>query len=183
MYRVISEKHIRSGTIYWKVAKGTFQGKNKLHPPHSSGGRRGKIQAESDEYNSDYKIQVLTLRKTCVPRLVGNQFFEFSVHNTKSVENQLAKNILKKKRKRVNLNLLLSHTDSVATTCQVHTHYCDPIFHLCRKKFSEGRTCMFQKQCGKSLRCQWGKCQKAKAGDPGALMVCLRIVAKFRLIG
>jgi len=45
--------------------------------------------------------------------------------------------------------------------------FCDPIFQLCRKKFAEGRTCMFQKQCGKSLRCQWGKCQKAKAGDPG----------------
>lgn len=45
--------------------------------------------------------------------------------------------------------------------------FCDPIFHLCRKKFSEGRTCMAQKQCGKSLRCQWGKCQKAKKGDPG----------------
>ena len=71
-----------------------------MQPPHSSGGRRGKIQAESDEYKSDYKInkiQVLTLSKICGPRLVGNQFFEFSVHNTKSVENQLAKNILQKK--------------------------------------------------------------------------------------
>jgi len=45
--------------------------------------------------------------------------------------------------------------------------FCDPIFHLCRKKFAEGRTCMAQKQCGKNLRCQWGKCQKAKKGDPG----------------
>jgi len=45
--------------------------------------------------------------------------------------------------------------------------FCDPIFHLCRKKFAEGRTCMAQKQCGKNLRCQWGKCQKAKRGDPG----------------
>jgi len=45
--------------------------------------------------------------------------------------------------------------------------FCDPIFHLCRKKFAEGRTCMFQKQCGKSLKCQWGKCQKARKGDPG----------------
>merc|ERR1719447_99715 len=45
--------------------------------------------------------------------------------------------------------------------------FCDPIFQLCRKKFAEGRTCMFQKQCGKNLRCQWGKCQIAKAGDPG----------------
>jgi len=45
--------------------------------------------------------------------------------------------------------------------------FCDPIFHLCRKKFAEGRTCMAQKQCGANLRCQWGKCQKAKKGDPG----------------
>jgi len=45
--------------------------------------------------------------------------------------------------------------------------FCDPIFHLCRKKFAEGRTCMAQKQCGANLRCQWGKCQKAKRGDPG----------------
>lgn len=45
--------------------------------------------------------------------------------------------------------------------------FCDPIFHLCRKKFAEGRTCMAQKQCGKNLRCQWGKCQKVKKGDPG----------------
>merc|ERR1711962_426088 len=26
---------------------------------------------------------------------------------------------------------------------------------------------MAQKQCGANLRCQWGKCQKAKKGDPG----------------
>ena len=54
--------------------------------------------------------------------------------------------------------------------------FCDPLFHLCRKKFSEGRTCMFQKQCGKKLKCQWGKCQKAKAGDAGMIPIFILVV-------
>ena len=30
------------------------------------------------------------------------------------------------------MNLLLSHTDSLAAMCQVHTHQCDTIFYFTR---------------------------------------------------
>ena len=52
------------------------------------------------------------------------------MHNTKSVENQLAKDILQKKTETRKFELLLSHMESLAATCQVHTHQCGTSFHF-----------------------------------------------------
>jgi len=46
--------------------------------------------------------------------------------------------------------------------------YCDPMASKCRKKLSEGATCVLKDQCaGEGIICIWGRCNKAKAGDPG----------------
>ena len=112
--------------IYWKVAKSTFQGKNKCNPliaPAAGAANSGGIRWIQIWLIGIKKAQVLDQSKIC-RELVANQCFEFFVHNTKSVENQLEKNILPKKRKHANLNLLLSifnFTRTVVMCVFVHT--------------------------------------------------------------